>query len=154
MTTTFPSSTITTSDLPGHLYNLHHFQDHLYHDQDDEGGPGDDRGDGNGPKGARGRGRESGKRDDHEGIKRDGCRGGKRNGPNHIGSNVGVRGEHDGSLLPNAKNLWNVCKQYGQVVDAFIPDRKPKAGSHHLHANIARFMRPPAIKSGGYTHQN
>nr|GFA06328.1 nucleotide-binding alpha-beta plait domain-containing protein [Tanacetum cinerariifolium] len=67
------------------------------------------------------------------------------------------------------------------VVDAFIPDRKSKAGkrygfvrfirvyyvdrlvsnkctlwmgSHHLHANVARFMRPPAVKSGGYTHQN
>ncbi|GJW64696.1 DIE2/ALG10 family protein [Tanacetum coccineum] len=26
-----------------------------------------------------------------------------------------------------AKDLWNVCKQYGQVVDAFIPDRKSKA---------------------------
>nr|GFA56134.1 DIE2/ALG10 family [Tanacetum cinerariifolium] len=80
-----------------------------------------------------------------------------------------------------AKDLWNVCKQYGQVVDAFIPDRKSKAGkrygfvrfirvydvdrlvsnlctlwmgSHHLQANVARFMRPPAVKSGGYTHQN
>nr|GFC03081.1 DIE2/ALG10 family [Tanacetum cinerariifolium] len=80
-----------------------------------------------------------------------------------------------------AKDLWNVCKQYGQVVDAFVPDRKSKAGkrygfvrlirvydvdclvsnlctlwmgSHHLHANITRFMRPPAVKSGGYTHQN
>nr|GEZ43569.1 putative reverse transcriptase domain-containing protein [Tanacetum cinerariifolium] len=27
-----------------------------------------------------------------------------------------------------AKDLWNVCKQYGQVVDAFILDRKSKAG--------------------------
>nr|GEV84021.1 RNA-directed DNA polymerase, eukaryota [Tanacetum cinerariifolium] len=26
-----------------------------------------------------------------------------------------------------AKDLWNICKQYGQVVDAFIPDRKSKA---------------------------
>nr|GEX55133.1 nucleotide-binding alpha-beta plait domain-containing protein [Tanacetum cinerariifolium] len=80
-----------------------------------------------------------------------------------------------------AKDLWNVCKQYGQVVDAFIPDRKSKAGkrygfvrfirvydvdrlvsnlcrlwmgSHHLHPNVARFMRPPAVKSDRYTHQN
>nr|GFB64375.1 UvrD-like helicase, ATP-binding domain, P-loop containing nucleoside triphosphate hydrolase [Tanacetum cinerariifolium] len=80
-----------------------------------------------------------------------------------------------------ANDLWNVCKQYGQVVDAFIPDRKSKTGkrygfvrsirvydvdrlvsnlctlwmgSHHLHANVAKFMRPPAVKSGGYTHQN
>nr|GEV40627.1 RNA-directed DNA polymerase, eukaryota [Tanacetum cinerariifolium] len=88
-----------------------------------------------------------------------------------------------------AKDLWNVCKQYGQVVDAFIPDKKSKtgkrygfvrfirvynvdrlvsnllvdafipdrksnAGSHHLHTNVARFQRPPAVNSGGYTHQN
>nr|GFB20016.1 hypothetical protein [Tanacetum cinerariifolium]GFB20095.1 hypothetical protein [Tanacetum cinerariifolium] len=26
--------------------------------------------------------------------------------------------------------------------------------SHHLHANVARFQRPPAVNSGGYTHQN
>nr|GFB38959.1 DIE2/ALG10 family [Tanacetum cinerariifolium] len=64
-----------------------------------------------------------------------------------------------------AKDLWNICKQYGQVVDAFIPDKKSKAGkrygfirfirvydvdrlvsnlctlwmgSHHLHVNVAR----------------
>nr|GEX61777.1 RNA-directed DNA polymerase, eukaryota, nucleotide-binding alpha-beta plait domain protein [Tanacetum cinerariifolium] len=80
-----------------------------------------------------------------------------------------------------ANDLWNICKQYGQVVDAFNPDRKSKAGkrygfvqfirvydvdrlvsnlctfrmgSHHLHANVARFMRPPVVKSGGYKHQN
>nr|GEY29065.1 hydroxyphenylpyruvate reductase [Tanacetum cinerariifolium] len=29
-----------------------------------------------------------------------------------------------------------------------------KMGNHHLHANIARFQRPPAVNSGGYTHQN
>nr|GEZ34379.1 uncharacterized protein [Tanacetum cinerariifolium] len=79
------------------------------------------------------------------------------------------------------EDLWNICKQYGQVVDAFIPDRKSKANkryrfirfirvydvdhfvsnlctlwmrSHHLHANVARFQRPPAVNSGGYTHQN
>nr|GEY93731.1 RNA-directed DNA polymerase, eukaryota [Tanacetum cinerariifolium] len=27
-------------------------------------------------------------------------------------------------------------------------------GSHHLHANVARFQRPPVVNSGGYTHQN
>nr|GEZ83525.1 ChaC-like family protein [Tanacetum cinerariifolium] len=27
-------------------------------------------------------------------------------------------------------------------------------GSNHLHANVTRFMRPPTVKSGGYTHQN
>nr|GEV21735.1 ribonuclease H-like domain-containing protein [Tanacetum cinerariifolium] len=80
-----------------------------------------------------------------------------------------------------ANDLWNICKQYSQVVDAFIPDRKSKAGkrygfirfirvydverlvsnlctlwmgSHHLYANVARFQRPPAVNNGGYTHQN
>nr|GEZ48196.1 nucleotide-binding alpha-beta plait domain-containing protein [Tanacetum cinerariifolium] len=27
-------------------------------------------------------------------------------------------------------------------------------GSYHLHANVARFQRPPAVNSGGYMHQN
>nr|GEY34596.1 reverse transcriptase domain-containing protein [Tanacetum cinerariifolium] len=27
-------------------------------------------------------------------------------------------------------------------------------GGHYLHANVARFQRPPAVNSGGYTHQN
>nr|GEU37501.1 DIE2/ALG10 family [Tanacetum cinerariifolium] len=67
-----------------------------------------------------------------------------------------------------AKDLWNICKQYGQVVDAFILDRKSNAGkrygfirfirvydvdrlvsnlctlwmgSHHLHANVARTVK-------------
>ncbi|GJU61238.1 RNA-directed DNA polymerase, eukaryota [Tanacetum coccineum] len=34
--------------------------------------------------------------------------------------------------LPNqfsAKDLWNTCKQYGYVVDAFIPNRRSKAGA-------------------------
>nr|GFC23219.1 UvrD-like helicase, ATP-binding domain, P-loop containing nucleoside triphosphate hydrolase [Tanacetum cinerariifolium] len=26
-----------------------------------------------------------------------------------------------------AKDLWNTCKQYGQVVDAYIPYRRSKA---------------------------
>nr|GFB81459.1 DIE2/ALG10 family [Tanacetum cinerariifolium] len=37
-----------------------------------------------------------------------------------------------------AKDLWNVCKQYGQVVDAFIPDRKSKAGKRY---GFVRFIR-------------
>ncbi|GKB36570.1 RNA-directed DNA polymerase, eukaryota, reverse transcriptase zinc-binding domain protein [Tanacetum coccineum] len=28
----------------------------------------------------------------------------------------------------NAKDLWNTCKQYGNVVDAYIPNRRSKAG--------------------------
>nr|GEW01443.1 RNA-directed DNA polymerase, eukaryota [Tanacetum cinerariifolium] len=73
-----------------------------------------------------------------------------------------------------AKELWNPCKQYGHVVDAFIPDRRSKIGksfgfirfikvfdaerlvnnlctawigSHRLHANIARFQRPTGENS-------
>nr|GEZ27297.1 RNA-directed DNA polymerase, eukaryota, nucleotide-binding alpha-beta plait domain protein [Tanacetum cinerariifolium] len=73
-----------------------------------------------------------------------------------------------------AKELWNACKQYGYVVDAFIPDRRSKIrksfgfvrfikvfdaerlvnnlctvwiGSHRLYANIARFQRPTGQNS-------
>nr|GEU31312.1 transposon Tf2-1 polyprotein [Tanacetum cinerariifolium] len=69
-----------------------------------------------------------------------------------------------------AKDLWNTCKQYGQVVDAYIPYRRSKAGKrfgfvrfinvldvnrlvnnlctvwvgrHKLQANIHRFQREP-----------
>ncbi|GJT90513.1 RNA-directed DNA polymerase, eukaryota [Tanacetum coccineum] len=68
-----------------------------------------------------------------------------------------------------SKDLWEVCKGYGTVVDVFIPDRKSKAGKRfafvrfikvdnvdrlvgnlctlwigrmHLLANVARFNRP------------
>nr|GEZ79698.1 RNA-directed DNA polymerase, eukaryota, reverse transcriptase zinc-binding domain protein [Tanacetum cinerariifolium] len=68
-----------------------------------------------------------------------------------------------------AKDLWHACKQYGHVVDAYIHDRRSKAGkrfgfvhfiivfdvdrlvgnlctvwigNYHLHANAARFTRP------------
>ncbi|GJX49861.1 RNA-directed DNA polymerase, eukaryota, nucleotide-binding alpha-beta plait domain protein [Tanacetum coccineum] len=73
-----------------------------------------------------------------------------------------------------SKDLWEVCKGYGTVVDVFIPDRKSKAGKRfafvrfikvdnvdrlvgnlctlwigrmHLHANITRFDRPPIHSS-------
>nr|GEU81652.1 nucleotide-binding alpha-beta plait domain-containing protein [Tanacetum cinerariifolium] len=69
-----------------------------------------------------------------------------------------------------AKDLWNTCKQYGQVVDAYIPYRRSKAGKrfgfvrfikvfdmdrlvnnlctvwvgrHKLQANIPRFQTEP-----------
>nr|GEU85013.1 RNA-directed DNA polymerase, eukaryota, reverse transcriptase zinc-binding domain protein [Tanacetum cinerariifolium] len=69
-----------------------------------------------------------------------------------------------------AKDLWNTCKQYGQVIDAYIPYRRSKAGKrfgfvrfikvldvdrlvnnlctvwvgrHKLQANIPRFQREP-----------
>ncbi|GJT13306.1 RNA-directed DNA polymerase, eukaryota [Tanacetum coccineum] len=73
-----------------------------------------------------------------------------------------------------SKDLWEVCKGYGTVVDVFIPDRKSKAGkrftfvrfikvdnvdrlvgnmctlwigSMHLYVNVARFDRPPIHSS-------
>ncbi|GJX06751.1 nucleotide-binding alpha-beta plait domain-containing protein [Tanacetum coccineum] len=74
----------------------------------------------------------------------------------------------------SAKELWEVCKQYGTVVDVFIPDRRFKLskrfgfvrfvkvfdldrlvnnlctlwiGSFKLHANIARFQRTQLSKN-------
>ncbi|PWA61492.1 hypothetical protein CTI12_AA372670 [Artemisia annua] len=73
----------------------------------------------------------------------------------------------------SAKDLWNSCKVYGIVVDAYIPDRRSKAGKRFgfvqfinvfdverlisnlctiwvgrtkLHANVARFQRAPVNK--------
>ncbi|GJW59690.1 nucleotide-binding alpha-beta plait domain-containing protein [Tanacetum coccineum] len=73
-----------------------------------------------------------------------------------------------------AKDLWKTCNQYGSVVDAFIPNRRSKAGKrfgfvsfvkvfdidrlvnnlctiwvdrYKLHANKARFQRPPQKNS-------
>ncbi|GKC09532.1 RNA-directed DNA polymerase, eukaryota [Tanacetum coccineum] len=73
-----------------------------------------------------------------------------------------------------AKDLWKVCNQYGSVVDAFILNRRSKAGKRFgfvcfvkvfdvdrlvnnlctiwvdrfkLHANKARFQRPPQNSS-------
>nr|GEV36108.1 RNA-directed DNA polymerase, eukaryota, reverse transcriptase zinc-binding domain protein [Tanacetum cinerariifolium] len=78
------------------------------------------------------------------------------------------------SQYARAKDLWNACKQYGYVVDAFIPDRKSKdgkrfgfirfikvfdverlvsnlctiwIGKHNLHANVVRFHRPSLDKN-------
>ncbi|GKB13997.1 hypothetical protein Tco_0847920, partial [Tanacetum coccineum] len=31
----------------------------------------------------------------------------------------------------SAKDLWNACKQYGHVVDAFIPNKRSKDGKTH-----------------------
>ncbi|GKC28087.1 RNA-directed DNA polymerase, eukaryota [Tanacetum coccineum] len=38
----------------------------------------------------------------------------------------------------SAKELWTVCKQYGTVVDAFIPDRRSKAGKRF---GFVRFIK-------------
>nr|GEZ57688.1 nucleotide-binding alpha-beta plait domain-containing protein [Tanacetum cinerariifolium] len=72
-----------------------------------------------------------------------------------------------------AKDLWNSCKSYGHVVDAYIPARRSKAGKrfgfvrfikvpdvdrlvtnlctvwvgrYMLHPNVARFQRAPVNK--------
>ncbi|GKA33568.1 nucleotide-binding alpha-beta plait domain-containing protein [Tanacetum coccineum] len=75
----------------------------------------------------------------------------------------------------SAKELFQACKQYGHVVDSFIPHKKSKFGKKFgfvrfinvfseerlisnlctvwmdrfkLHANIARFQRPMVMKEG------
>ncbi|GJS36383.1 nucleotide-binding alpha-beta plait domain-containing protein [Tanacetum coccineum] len=75
----------------------------------------------------------------------------------------------------SAKELFQACKQYGHVVDSFIPNKKSKNGKrfgfvrfinvfseerlvnnlctvwidrYKLHANIARFQRPAGKKEG------
>ncbi|GJW26521.1 RNA-directed DNA polymerase, eukaryota [Tanacetum coccineum] len=77
-------------------------------------------------------------------------------------------------ISSTAKDLFHYCKQYGHVVDSFIPAKKSKdgkrfgfvkfinvfdvdrlvgnlctvwIGSHRLHANVARFSRPVAKDS-------
>ncbi|GJW05637.1 DIE2/ALG10 family protein [Tanacetum coccineum] len=74
----------------------------------------------------------------------------------------------------SAKDLWNACKQYGHVVDAFIPNKRSKAGKrfgcmrfikvfdverlvgnlctvwicrHRIYVNAARFHRPKGSTS-------
>ncbi|GJZ43946.1 RNA-directed DNA polymerase, eukaryota, reverse transcriptase zinc-binding domain protein [Tanacetum coccineum] len=45
-----------------------------------------------------------------------------------------------------AKELWNACKQYGHVVDAFIPNRRSKIGK--------RFQRPTGHNSSKHFGHN
>nr|GEV76734.1 RNA-directed DNA polymerase, eukaryota [Tanacetum cinerariifolium] len=81
----------------------------------------------------------------------------------------------------SAKELFHACKQYGHVVDSFIPTKRSKNGkrfgfvrfinvfneerlvnnlctiwvdSYMLHANIARFQRPPDKKEGDGVKKN
>nr|GEW89979.1 RNA-directed DNA polymerase, eukaryota, reverse transcriptase zinc-binding domain protein [Tanacetum cinerariifolium] len=42
-----------------------------------------------------------------------------------------------------AKDLWNTCKLYGNVVDAYIPDRRSKAGKRF---GFVRFIKEPMNK--------
>ncbi|GJX07027.1 RNA-directed DNA polymerase, eukaryota [Tanacetum coccineum] len=80
-----------------------------------------------------------------------------------------------------AKDLWNTCKQYGHVVDAYIPYRRSKAGKrfgfvrfikvldvdrlvnnlctvwvgrHKIQANIPRFQREPLNKHSSLHNNN
>ncbi|GKF26343.1 nucleotide-binding alpha-beta plait domain-containing protein, partial [Tanacetum coccineum] len=36
----------------------------------------------------------------------------------------------------NAKDLWNTCKQYGTVVDAYIPNKRSKADDDHKNIGV------------------
>ncbi|GJR75256.1 nucleotide-binding alpha-beta plait domain-containing protein, partial [Tanacetum coccineum] len=81
----------------------------------------------------------------------------------------------------DANDLWNTCKQYGHVVDAYIPYRRSKAskrfgfvrfikvldvdrlvnnlctvwvGRHKLHANILRFQREHLNKHSSLHNDN
>ncbi|GKB74770.1 nucleotide-binding alpha-beta plait domain-containing protein, partial [Tanacetum coccineum] len=81
----------------------------------------------------------------------------------------------------NVKDLWNTCKQYEYVVDAFIPTRRSKAGKrfgfvrfikvfdverlvsnlctvwvgrYKIHANVARFQRAPLNASSNQFNNN
>ncbi|GKC75946.1 nucleotide-binding alpha-beta plait domain-containing protein [Tanacetum coccineum] len=81
----------------------------------------------------------------------------------------------------NGKDLWNACKKYGYVVDAFIPNRISKAckrfgfvrfikvfdverlvnnlctvwiGRHRIHANVARFQRASLNNSSNQFRYN
>nr|GFB77823.1 nucleotide-binding alpha-beta plait domain-containing protein [Tanacetum cinerariifolium] len=78
-------------------------------------------------------------------------------------------------MSTSAKELFQACKQYGHVVDSFIPNKKSKNGKrfgfvkfinvfseerlvnnlctvwidrYKLHANIARFQRSQAKRDG------
>ncbi|PWA80287.1 hypothetical protein CTI12_AA199770 [Artemisia annua] len=79
------------------------------------------------------------------------------------------------------RDLWKVCQDYGRVIDAYIPNRRSKTGSRfgfvrfihikdvdrlvrnlctiwvgrlRLHANVARFQRPPLNNSKYKNHIN
>nr|GEX99612.1 RNA-directed DNA polymerase, eukaryota [Tanacetum cinerariifolium] len=43
----------------------------------------------------------------------------------------------------SSKELFNACKQYGHVVDSFIPTKRSRTGRSRLQANVARFNREP-----------
>ncbi|PWA38326.1 hypothetical protein CTI12_AA582350 [Artemisia annua] len=38
----------------------------------------------------------------------------------------------------SAKQLWDICEQYGKVVDSFIPDRVSKEGKKFAFVRFAR----------------
>ncbi|GJT78683.1 nucleotide-binding alpha-beta plait domain-containing protein [Tanacetum coccineum] len=53
----------------------------------------------------------------------------------------------------SAKELFQSCKQYGHVVDSFIPRKRTKEGKTFLHANKARFQRATLNKGQGADHK-
>ncbi|GJZ73329.1 RNA-directed DNA polymerase, eukaryota, reverse transcriptase zinc-binding domain protein [Tanacetum coccineum] len=55
-----------------------------------------------------------------------------------------------------AKDLWNTCKQYGYIVDAFIPNRRSKGGAHkdkglnestNSYAHVVKGSKPQYVVS-------
>nr|GEU76677.1 hypothetical protein [Tanacetum cinerariifolium] len=91
----------------------------------------------------------------------------KEDDVNNISTSIFVTNFPDSTTT---RDLWRMCNQYGNVIDAFFPNRRPKAGKHfgfvrfikvfevdrlvnnlcmiwfdrlRLHANIAKFNRGP-----------
>nr|GEV89716.1 RING-H2 finger protein ATL16 [Tanacetum cinerariifolium] len=52
----------------------------------------------------------------------------------------------------NAKDLWNACAQYGYVVDAFIPNRRAKAGGKRNNINDVRKDKGAIDTSNSYSY--
>nr|GEV43443.1 RNA-directed DNA polymerase, eukaryota [Tanacetum cinerariifolium] len=49
-----------------------------------------------------------------------------------------------------AKELWNVCKQYGNVVDAYIPNRRSKAGKRFGFMRFIKVFDEERLVTCGY----
>nr|GEY80685.1 RNA-directed DNA polymerase, eukaryota [Tanacetum cinerariifolium] len=53
--------------------------------------------------------------------------------------------------LFGAKDLWNTCKQYGQVVDAYIPYRRSKAGKRFGFVHFIKVLGVDRLVNNLYT---
>nr|GEX33192.1 nucleotide-binding alpha-beta plait domain-containing protein [Tanacetum cinerariifolium] len=53
-----------------------------------------------------------------------------------------------------AKDLWNTRKQYGHVVDAYIPNRRPKAGKRFVFVHFIKVHREPLNKHSNIHYDN